>query len=136
MQRFVKQWQLLAGKVSTAFVPRLKFADMESLNAYLLTRCLELASKRQHPEKKGGQSCTFSNKKNVLHYVHWFHCSTVTYNAAAKCSSTCLVTFDRNRYSYEGHFIDQKRNIVLVGGTGTGNSHLGMAIASQAVLAI
>lgn len=34
---------------------------------------------------------------------------------------------------YEGHFIDQKRNIVLVGGTGTGKSHLGMAIASQAV---
>lgn len=32
-----------------------------------------------------------------------------------------------------GHFIDEKRNIVLVGGTGTGKSHLGITFASQAV---
>ena len=34
---------------------------------------------------------------------------------------------------YEGHFVDDKRNIVLVGGTGTGKSHLAIAISSQAV---
>lgn len=37
------------------------------------------------------------------------------------------------RVLYEGHFIDTRRNIVLVGGTGTGKSHLAIAIASQAV---
>jgi len=37
------------------------------------------------------------------------------------------------RMLYEGHFIEQRRNIVFVGGTGTGKSHLGTAIASQAV---
>lgn len=34
---------------------------------------------------------------------------------------------------YEGYFIDNKRNIVFVGGTGTGKSHLGIAIATQAI---
>ena len=34
------------------FVPKLKFSDMENLNAYLLTRCVEIANKRPHPEKK------------------------------------------------------------------------------------
>lgn len=34
---------------------------------------------------------------------------------------------------YNGHFIDEKRNIIFVGGTGTGKSHLATAIASQAV---
>ena len=34
---------------------------------------------------------------------------------------------------YEGHFVDDKRNIILVGGTGTGKSHLAIAISSQAV---
>ncbi|MGE5339366.1 MAG: IS21-like element helper ATPase IstB [Gemmatimonadota bacterium] len=34
---------------------------------------------------------------------------------------------------YEGGFIDEKRNIVFVGGPGTGKTHLAIAIASQAV---
>lgn len=34
---------------------------------------------------------------------------------------------------YEGGFIDEKRNIVFVGGPGTGKTHLATAIASQAV---
>jgi len=34
---------------------------------------------------------------------------------------------------YEGGFIDEKRNIVFVGGPGTGKTHLALAIASQAV---
>jgi DNA replication protein DnaC len=37
------------------------------------------------------------------------------------------------RALHEGHFIEQKRNIVLVGGTGSGKSHLAIAIASQVV---
>lgn len=34
---------------------------------------------------------------------------------------------------HDGHFINAKRNIIFVGGTGTGKSHLATAIASQAV---
>ena len=34
---------------------------------------------------------------------------------------------------YAGDFIEQRRNIVFVGGTGTGKTHLSIAIARQAV---
>lgn len=53
-----------------------------------------------------------------------------------------LIDFDFNeseinedsiRALYEGHFIEKKRNIIFVGGTGTGKSHLAIAIASQSV---
>jgi DNA replication protein DnaC len=39
----------------------------------------------------------------------------------------------RIRHLYEGHFMQDKRNVVLVGGTGTGKTHLAIAIASQTV---
>ena len=39
------------------------------------------------------------------------------------------------RTLHEGGFTEEKRNIVLVGGPGTGKSHLGLAIAIQAVKA-
>ncbi len=37
------------------------------------------------------------------------------------------------RSLYTGQFIEQQRNIVFVGGTGTGKTHLATAIASQAI---
>ncbi len=37
------------------------------------------------------------------------------------------------RTLYTGEFIEQQRNVVFVGGTGTGKTHLAIAIASQAV---
>lgn len=37
------------------------------------------------------------------------------------------------RALHEGHFIDSKRNIVFVGGTGTGKTHLALSIGSQSV---
>lgn len=37
------------------------------------------------------------------------------------------------RTLYEGHFINEKRNVIFVGGTGTGKSHMAIAIASEAV---
>ena len=39
------------------------------------------------------------------------------------------------RALYTGEFIEQRRNIVFVGGTGTGKTHLATAIASQAIRA-
>jgi len=36
---------------------------------------------------------------------------------------------------YAGQFLEDKRNIVLIGGTGTGKSHLAIAIATHAVRA-
>jgi DNA replication protein DnaC len=40
------------------------------------------------------------------------------------------------RNLYDGQFIDQARNLVFVGGTGSGKSHLGIAIANHAVKAL
>jgi len=37
------------------------------------------------------------------------------------------------RTLYQGDFLDRSRNIVLVGGTGTGKSHLAIAMASHAI---
>jgi len=37
------------------------------------------------------------------------------------------------RTLYTGEFIEQQRNIVFVGGTGTGKTHLATSIASQAI---
>lgn len=37
------------------------------------------------------------------------------------------------RHLYDGSFIDEKRNMVLIGGTGTGKTHLAIAIAAHAV---
>lgn len=47
--------------------------------------------------------------------------------------SKAEVNEEQVRVLYEGYFVDNQRNIVLVGGTGTGKSHLAVAIASQAV---
>lgn len=37
------------------------------------------------------------------------------------------------RHLYQGDFIKQRRNLIMVGGTGTGKTHLAIAIAMQAV---
>ena len=79
------------------FVPRLKFADMESLNAYLLTRCLELASKRQHPEKKEWTIMQVFEQEERAALRPLVPLFDGYLQRCCKVSSTCLVTFDRNR---------------------------------------
>jgi DNA replication protein DnaC len=44
-----------------------------------------------------------------------------------------VVEENRIRTLYTGQFITEKRNLILVGGTGTGKSHLAIALATQAV---
>ena len=43
------------------------------------------------------------------------------------------VAEEQIRTLYTGEFIAQQRNIIFVGGTGTGKTHLATAIASQAI---
>jgi DNA replication protein DnaC len=39
----------------------------------------------------------------------------------------------RIRYMYQGDFIEEHTNLIFVGGTGTGKTHLAIAIAAQAI---
>jgi len=43
------------------------------------------------------------------------------------------VNEEQIRTLHEGHFITAKRNMIFVGGTGSGKTHLSIAIASQAI---
>jgi len=45
----------------------------------------------------------------------------------------CAIDEEQVRTLYTGEFIAQQRNIIFVGGTGTGKTHLATAIASQAI---
>lgn len=89
------------------FVPRLKFADMEALNAYLLVRCLEIANQRKHPEKKDisiMQVFELEERTVLRALVPVFDGYL---QRCCKVSSTCLVSFDRNRYSVDCRYAHQ-----------------------------
>jgi transposase len=83
------------------FTPRLKFSDFVLLNAHLLNCCLELAEKRKHPEQKemSIRSVFDQTERATLsplcHHFDGYH------ERACNVSSTCLITFDRNRYSVD-----------------------------------
>jgi len=103
------------------FVPRLKFPDIETLNAYLFTKCLEIANKRHHPEYKDRTIMQVfeQDERSALRPVVPSFDGYL--QRCCKVSSTCLVTFDRNRYSvdcrYAHHTADVKayaRKIVVV----------------------
>ena len=83
------------------FVPRLKFANMSELNTHLLTSCVELAKRKAHPEQKDRtvMSVFEEDERQALRPVGALFDGYVT--RAVKVSSTCLVTFDRNRYSVD-----------------------------------
>lgn len=59
------------------FTPKLRCKDLAELNAHLAARCVQLARERNHPEQTG------------------------------RISQTCLVNFERNRYSVECRYAGQ-----------------------------
>lgn len=83
------------------FVPRLKFADMAELNTHLRLKCLELAKTRKHPTQKN------LSIREVFETQEQSHLRAITpvfegySERSCKVSSTCLVTYDRNRYSVD-----------------------------------
>ena len=80
------------------FTPRLHFATLEEMNQWLEACCVDYAKTMAHPEFKERKVWdVFMEEKASL--VPWvgpfdgFHETTVA------ASKTCLVRFDRNRYS-------------------------------------
>ncbi len=82
------------------FRPRLKFESLEKLNEYLLQRCEQLACKRKHPQFKSQSIAqVFEHKKKKLLELKQPFEAYKEVNASV--TSTCLINFDRNRYSVD-----------------------------------
>jgi transposase len=83
------------------FVPRLSFASLSQLNAHLEASCLEQAKIRKHPDYKTVSiHQVFEEQESSL--LRPLMPPFEGYNEHSyKVSSTCLVGFDRNRYSVD-----------------------------------
>ena len=82
------------------FQPRLRFASLEEFNGWLEAECLRWAAMQAHPEQKEltvGQALELERPalQPMLAPFDGFH---ETQHAV---SGTCLISFDRNRYSVE-----------------------------------
>lgn len=86
------------------FVPRPKFRNYAELNAWLADRCLAWARARPHPEMRERtiREVFEEERANLIPYVgpfDGFHA------VPAAVSKTCLVRFDKNRYSVEARAV-------------------------------
>ena len=82
------------------FVPRLKFKSYAELNAWLADRCLAWAKAHPHPEmrEKTVWQVFEAERASLIPYVGPFDGFHAVPAAASK---TCLVRFDKNRYSVD-----------------------------------
>lgn len=88
------------------FTPRLKFKNLNDLNIYLKNRCLELAQNRKHPEQK--ERFIWDVYQEEKSYLKLFVRPFDGYiDRTCKVSGTCLIHFDRNRYSVDCHYAYQ-----------------------------
>jgi transposase len=105
------------------FTPKVRCADLAELNAYLAARCLQLARERAHPEQQERKIIEVWEEERALLRV-----TPAPFDGFAekscRISSTCLVHFERNRYSVECRYVGQvatvrayaERIVVLSGG--------------------
>lgn len=88
------------------FTPRPSFADFSALNAWLEVRCRELA-KRPHPEQKDRPIAeVFTEEQARLRPIAAPFDGY--FEQPCRVSSTCLVSYDRNRYSVPAEFAGQR----------------------------
>jgi transposase len=83
------------------FVPRLKCADLDELNALLERRCVEIAQRLAHPEQREHTRWAVFEAQERPALLHL----PLPYDGFAerevRVSSTALVHYDRNRYSVD-----------------------------------
>ena len=80
------------------FKPRLRFANFAEMNAWLLEPCVFYARTHPHPERRDSRVWEMfeAERPHLVRYsgpFDGFHSKT------ASVSKTCLVQFDRNKYS-------------------------------------
>jgi transposase len=100
------------------FTPRPSFADFSALNAWLEVRCRELA-KRPHPEQKDRPIAeVFTEEQARLRPIAAPFDGY--FEQPCRVSSTCLVSYDRNRYSVPAEFAGQRVSPARLGGSNRG----------------
>lgn len=85
-------------------MPRLKFKSYAELNAWLEDRCVAWAKSHPHPELRDWTIWELfeEERASLVPYVgpfDGFHA------VPASVSKTCLVRFDKNRYSVDGRAV-------------------------------
>lgn len=79
------------------FTPTPKFQDFTALNAWLATRCLELAGRRHPQQTTRSIAECFAEEQPLLNAVRADFDGYV--EKTLRASSTCLILVDHNRYS-------------------------------------
>jgi transposase len=105
------------------FTPKLHFADLAELNVYLADRSLQLARERAHPEETERRVAELWDEERMA-----LRAMPAPFDGyaekSARISATCLVHFERNRYSVECRYVGQvasvhayaERIVVVCGG--------------------
>jgi hypothetical protein len=105
------------------FTPKLRCADMEELNAHLAARCDQLARERDHPEFTERKiSAVWDEERASLRPMPAPFDGYA--EKSSRISATCLVYFERNRYSVECRAVGQvatvrayaERIVIIAGG--------------------
>ena len=91
---------------SWVFIPKLRFESLDQLNAHLAGRCLQLMRERDHPDLPGRKIHDLWQEERPL-----LRTMPAAFDGFAertcRISSTCLVHFERNRYSVECRYVGQ-----------------------------
>jgi transposase len=109
------------------FTPKLRCGTLAELNEHLAARCLQLARERNHPDQPTRKVAELWDEERAD-----LRTMPVPFDGFAeksgRISSTCLVSFERNRYSVECRYVGQvatvrayaERIIVVCGGQAIG----------------
>src|ERR1700754_3429496 len=80
------------------FTPRLRFKNLDELNAWLLDQCVAYAKAHRHPERREQTIWQMfeTERPSLVPYAGRFD---GFHGVTAAVSKTCLVQFDKNKYS-------------------------------------
>ena len=94
------------------FVPRPRFKSYGELNAWLLDRCVAWAKAHPHPELRDRTTWdVFEEERSSL--VPYAGPFDGFHAVPASVSKTCLVRFDKNRYSVDARAVGRPVEISL-----------------------